>query len=134
MVERVSEVANDHPVQFRELSEKCGRLRIYWKTESILPKRIERSIKDVIARAEARSAVTCATCGAEGRLFASSVGRLLPLCSEHAQGTPLPTHAGSEKVHLVRVFATNKIGTIECRRYDRSLDAFVDGRNPIVEN
>lgn len=134
LVERISEAAKEYPVQFCEISEWCGRLRIYWKSESKLPARVERCIEDAIARAEARSACTCITCGAEGRLFSSTGGRLLPLCSEHARGEPMPTRPGSENVHLVRIFAADKIETIKCRRYDRRLDAFVDVDRKVTVN
>jgi hypothetical protein len=136
VVERVSEAAKGYDVQFSEISERCGRLRIYWKTKSTLTKQIERCIEDAIARAEARAACTCATCGAEGRLYSNSGGRLLPLCYEHARGEPMPTPPLLENVHIVRAFAADEIGTIKCRRYDRRLDAFVDvdDRKSIIED
>ena len=126
VVERVSEAARGYGVQFSEISERCGRLRIYWKAESTLTKQIERHIEDAVARAEARAACTCATCGAEGRLYSSPSGRLLPLCTEHATGEPMPIRLSSENVHLVRDFVGDRIDTIACRKYDRRLDRFVD--------
>lgn len=90
VVERVSEAANGYRVQFCEISERCARLRICWKAASNLPTDVECRIEDAIARGEARSACACATCGAEGRLFSGAGGQLLPLCSEHARGEPMP--------------------------------------------
>lgn len=126
MVARVSEAAKGHPVQFCEISERCGRLRIYWRSESALPKGVERCIEDAIALGEARSACSCATYGAEGRQFLTSGGRLLPLCSEHARGEPMPARPGSENVHLVRAFIGEKMQLIALRRYDRDHDRFID--------
>jgi hypothetical protein len=126
VVERVSEAAKGYDVQFSEISERCGRLRIHWKAKSTLTKQIERCIEDAIARAEARAACTCATCGAEGRLYSSSGGRLLPLCYEHVRGEPMPMRPSSENVHLVREFAGERTDTIPSRKYDRRRDRFVD--------
>lgn len=126
LVVRVSETTKGYPVQFCEISERFGRLRIYWKSESTLPNRIERDIADAVALAEARSACTCTICGTVGHPFFSPGGRLRPLCSEHAEGEPMLPCPGATDVHLVRVTTQNKIETIKCRRYDRQLDAFVD--------
>lgn len=126
VVERVSEATKGYDVQFSELSERCGRLRIHWKTQSTLAKRIERCIEEAIARAEARAACTCVMCGAEGRLYASSAGRLQPLCSEHALGELIPTRPGFENVHLVRRYVAPYGDAVVCRRYDRHLDCFVE--------
>jgi hypothetical protein len=126
LVQRVAAVAAvGHSVHFTQISEKCGALRVHWTTETGLPERLEGTIEHAIAIAEARSECTCATCGAEGRLF-SSGGWLLTACPQHARGVPVPVRPGMENLHLVRGFAGDDIRIITCRRYDRSSDRFVD--------
>ncbi len=125
VADRVSEAAAGHSVYFCQISERYGRLRIYWNAESALPRRVERSIEEVIALAEARSSCSCATCGAEGRLFATG-GLLLTACAAHARGEPVPTHPRLENVHLSRRFVGADIDSVECCRYDRRSDAFVE--------
>lgn len=123
VVARVSKAAVGYPVRFCEISERCGQLRLYWKADSSLPERVERGIEDAIARAEARAACTCATCGAEGRLHSSSCGRILPLCSEHAWGRSALTPPGTMNVYLVRGTRTHSFVR---QKYDRRFDRFVD--------
>lgn len=123
VVERISKAAVGYPVRFCEISERCGQLRLHWKADSSLPERVERGIEDAIARAEARAACTCATCGAEGRLHSSSCGRILPLCSEHAQGGSVLTPPGTMNVYLVRGTRTHSLVR---QKYDRRIDRFVD--------
>jgi hypothetical protein len=125
VADRVSEAARGYSVYFCQISERYGRLRIYWNAESALPRRVERAIEEAIALAEARSSCSCEACGAEGRLFASG-GLLLTACAAHARGEPVPTRLRLENVHLGRQFVGEEIDAVKCRRYDRRLDAFVD--------
>jgi hypothetical protein len=125
VVERVSDAATGHSVYFRRISEEHGRLRIYWNAEAALPKHVERAIEEAIELSEARSACTCATCGADARLF-SSRGRLVTCCQEHARGAAVPVCPGAENLHLVRKFVGDNRCIIACRLYDRMNDRFVD--------
>src|SRR5215475_2735729 len=54
LVARVSEASVGYAVQLTEILERHGRLNIYWKADSDLPKRVERAIAEAIALAEAR--------------------------------------------------------------------------------
>jgi hypothetical protein len=125
MVERVSVATKGYPVQFTEIMQKLGILRIYWVAETILPTRVERAVGEAVALCEARSACSCATCGAAGRLFCAG-GLLLPACPAHAHGRALPAARGFENVYLVRDFVRDDSSVIACRRYDRARDAFAD--------
>jgi hypothetical protein len=125
MVERVSFAARGYPVQFTQISQKFGTLRIYWIAEATLPKPAERAVEESIALAEARSACTCAKCGAAGRLFCAG-GLLLPACPAHVRGEPLPARGGLENVYFLREIVGDDISVIACRRYDRARDAFID--------
>jgi hypothetical protein len=124
MVERMSAAATHYRVHFAQISEGYGTLRVYWRAEAALPTHVERAIEELIALAEARSACTCTTCGAEGRLF-SSKGWLLTACAEHARGKAVPTQPGLENMHIVRGRVGEDMRICTCRRYDRTLDAFV---------
>jgi hypothetical protein len=125
VVERVSAAAAGRPVRFTRMSEEHGSLRIHWTAEADLPDGAELAIQDAVALAEARSACTCQTCGAEGSLY-SSGSWLLTACPAHARGVPVPVRHGRENVHHVRGRISEDIGTIACRRYDRTTDRFVD--------
>lgn len=125
MVERVSVATNGYPVQFTGIMQKLGTLRICWVSEATLPTRVERAVDEAVALCEARSACSCATCGAAGRLFCAG-GLVLPACPEHAQGEALPARRGFENVYLIREFTRDDSSVIACRRYDRARDAFMD--------
>jgi hypothetical protein len=124
LVERVSAAAVGYPIHFVEISERHGRLRVYWRAEANLPKRLELAIEDAIARAEARSTCSCMACGAKARLF-SSGGRLVPACPDHARGVPVPVRTAMEGVHIFRR-RVNDSSTIACVRYDWDHDQFID--------
>lgn len=74
--------------------------------------------------AEARSACTCETCGAEGRLYDHGIW-LATVCADHAQGNPVEIKAGLQNVHIVERIV-GKRRQVTSRRYDRDADAFVD--------
>jgi hypothetical protein len=129
VVERVSAAAAGRPVRFTRISEEHGWLRIHWTAQTELPESVELAIQEAVSLAEARSACTCQTCGAEGSLY-SSGSWLLTACPQHARGVRVPVRPGMENVHLVRGIGED-VGTIACRRYDRATDRFVDaGRIP----
>jgi hypothetical protein len=125
LVERVSAAATEYPIQFTQIREVHGRLAIHWRAEAALPKHVEYTIEESIARAEARSACSCMVCGANARLF-SSGGQLHTACPNHAQGVPVPVPPGMEDLHIVRAFAGDEFHSVVCRRYDRDRDRFVD--------
>jgi hypothetical protein len=125
LVARVSAAAVGYPVHLTEIQERHGRLTIYWKAESDLPKRVERAIAEAIALAEARAACSCTVCGASARLF-SNAGQFFPACPDHARGVQVPVGCGVENVHIVRYFVNGHFCTLEPRRYDRMHDRFVD--------
>jgi len=122
-MERVSAVARGYPVLFVNLSEQHGCLRIYWKSEN-LPRYIVHAIEEAVARAEARSTVSCAACGNKARLF-SCKGRLITACPDHAEGVAVPARTGVEGHHffLRRVKDSD---VVACVRYDFDLDRFVN--------
>ncbi|MFG3593054.1 hypothetical protein [Bradyrhizobium sp. RDI18] len=125
LVERISQAAANYPIRFIQISEKWGRLQIYWTSKASLPQEVEQAVEEAVALAEAASACTCARCGAEARLF-SDGGWLLTACAEHARGAPVPTPLGHANAHLVRGYVETDIQIVQCRHYDRTLDAFVD--------
>jgi hypothetical protein len=124
MVERISEAATGYSVYFRQISEQHGRLTIYWKAETNLPRFVEGAIDEAIELAEARSACTCASCGAKGSLF-SSGSCLFTACPDHARGVAVPIPGKMKGVHIVRAFVGDKL-SVACRRYDWIHDKFVD--------
>jgi hypothetical protein len=95
LVERVSAAAEGYPIHFVQICERHGRLRVHWKAEANVPKRLEHTIEEAVTRAEARSIYSCLACGAKARLF-SSGGRLIPACPDHARGVPVPVRTAIE--------------------------------------
>ncbi len=63
VADRVSEAARGYSVYFCQISERYGRLRIYWNAESALPRRVERAIEEAVALAEARSTAAARLAG-----------------------------------------------------------------------
>ena len=133
LVERVCAASAGYPVHFTRMSEEFGTLRIHWTAEARLPPATERAVQDAIAVAEARSACTCQTCGAEGRLY-SSGSWLLTACPAHARGVAVPVRPGTENVHVVRGFSADGTPQLVRRRYDRETDSFVDVPDLFAEN
>lgn len=125
LVDRVSNATANYPVRFVRISEKWGRLEIYWTARVDLPQEVEHAVEEAVALAEAASACTCSSCGAEGRLF-SDCGWLVTSCADHARGTPVLTPLGFANAHIVKEYVEMDIPIARCRRYDRTLDAFVD--------
>jgi hypothetical protein len=124
LVKRVANAANGHPVQFTQIMEHQGALRVHWMTRSSLPKPVELALDEVVARAEARSACTCSNCGAQGRLF-SDGARLFTACTTHRGAISVPSVRGFHDVYLVRAFLGGKSVLVSCR-YDWASDAFVE--------
>jgi hypothetical protein len=124
LVERVSAASSGYPVHFTRIQEEYGVLRVHWRARAEPPIQVERAIDEAVALASARSACTCGTCGATGRLFCHG-SRLLTACTEHAQGVPVPTSPGLEDVHIVRAVIGGR-STVAFRRYDWITDSFVE--------
>src|ERR1700730_14384076 len=82
-----------------QIKEKFATLRIYTSSCTALPDGIRAKVEEAIALAEARSACTCETCGAEGRLFKRG-GVYLTACDEHGKGEPVPVRPGRENLHF----------------------------------
>jgi hypothetical protein len=127
-VGRIADVIAAAPsarVNLVELKEKYATLRMYWSGAG-LTKAAENAIADAVALAEARSACTCETCGAAGRLY--RVGhQLLIACDEHGSGgAPVPIDPGWENIHLTRGTRCGKTTTLVCVRYIRETDSFVE--------
>jgi hypothetical protein len=112
-------------VGISQIKEKFGALRLYWHGRNNLPEATCAAVEEAIYLAEARSACTCETCGAEGRLYNKS-GYLFTACEEHAQGKAVEVRPGRENVHIVRTLKDGKLSIASCRRYIRETDSFVD--------
>ena len=102
-----------------QIKSKYATLRFYWGGR--LSSEAEAKVEEAIDLAEARSACTCETCGALGRLY-SGGGWLATACPEHAQGERAPVKPGCENLHIVRKLVEGGIRIVSCRRYDRDVD------------
>jgi hypothetical protein len=108
-----------------QIKQKFGTLRLYVVRRDKLPEATCAAIEEAICLGKARSACTCETCGAEGRLYNKS-GYLFTACDQHAQGQAVEVRAGRENVHIVRTLRDGKLSIVSCRRYVRETDSFVD--------
>jgi hypothetical protein len=124
LVKRVASVSSHYPVQFTQIAEYQGSLRVHWTARSELPKTVEVALAEVVARAEARSACTCSDCGAAGRLFSDGV-HLFTACNIHQRGISVPAVRGFHDVYLIRALHGEKSSLVS-RRYDRASDTFVE--------
>ena len=124
--ERIAKASKGSSVQFTQLLEQHGMLRVHWTSKSELPQQVELTIEEAVALAEARSACTCIDCGAEGRMFASDF-LIFPACKVHERGVPVPVISGFHDVYVRRGIVGGRSALVH-RRYDRTLDAFVDLR------
>jgi hypothetical protein len=106
-----------------DIKSKYGTLRFYWGGR--LSDAAKAQIEEAIELAEARSACTCETCGAAGRLYDRG-GWLATACPEHARGEPVPIKPGRENLRIVGRLVEDRIRIVSCRRYDRDTDSFVD--------
>jgi hypothetical protein len=106
-----------------QIKEKYGALRFYYGGR--LSDAAKARVEEAIELAEARSACTCETCGAPGRLHDRG-GWLATACPEHAQGEPVPVRPGRENLRIVGRLVGDRIRIASCRRYDRATDSFTD--------
>lgn len=123
LVERVSAASSGYPVHFTRIQEEYGVLRVHWRARAEPPIQVERAIDEAVALASARSACTCGTCGAQGRLFASDF-LLFPACKVHQRGTPVPVISGFHDVFLRQGIVRERSALVHVR-YDWASDAFV---------
>ena len=112
-------------VHINQIKEKFGALRLYWHGRNNLPETACAAIEEAIYLAEARSACTCETCGAEGRLYDKG-GYVFTACDQHGQGKAVKVRPGRDNVHIVRTLKDGKLSIVSCRRYVRETDSFVD--------
>lgn len=107
--------------EFVRIKQKLGALRVGCYFEG--SNDTEAKIVHAIELAEARSACTCESCGAEGRRYVSH-GWLTTACAAHAKGTLVPEAPGWGNVHLLR--RTPAASDVYYARYDREGDRFVE--------
>ncbi len=112
-------------IRIMQVVKKSAALRVYWRGD-VSAETVAR-LHEAVALAKARSACTCESCGAEGRLCILGQASMIR-CANHVEGEPIPAPSGQENVHLVRVRATDGY-RIVARRYDREADRFLD-ENP----
>jgi hypothetical protein len=108
-----------------QIKQKFGTLRLYLDKRQGFPDAACAAIDEAICLAEARSACTCETCGAEGRLYDMN-GYVLTACDQHARGKAVEGRPGRENVHIVRTLQDGRLSIVSCRRYIRETDTFVD--------
>jgi hypothetical protein len=108
-----------------QIKQKFGTLRLYLDKRQGFPDATCAAIDETICLAEARSACTCETCGAEGRLYDKG-GYVFTACDQHGQGKAVEVRPGCENVHIVRTLQNGQLSTVTCRRYIRETDSFVD--------
>jgi hypothetical protein len=85
--------------EFVRIKQKFGVTRFDWYG-GVSDETATRT-HEAVNLAVARSACTCETCGAEGRLH-SSRGWLATRCADHAAGDPMPVRAALENVRIQR--------------------------------
>jgi hypothetical protein len=111
-------------VKIVQIKEKVATLRIHWRAGRTLPQSVHDAVQTAVDLAEARSACTCETCGAPGRLFDDG-GRYATACDAHARGTSDRTVPERANVHLCQVRRGGTL-VVRARRYLRDADSFVD--------
>jgi hypothetical protein len=109
-------------VKLGQVKEKFATLRIYLDRRRALSDQANAAIDEAIELAEARSACTCETCGAEGRLFKSG-GWFMTACDAHGKGKPVPQKTGLMNLHVTRGIVDGK-RVIRTQRYVRATDTF----------
>jgi hypothetical protein len=126
-VERIAAAVSEAPgrvVKIVRIKEKFAAVRIYWRAGAALPQSVRDGLRTAVDLAEARSACTCETCGAPGRLF-DDAGHYATACDAHGRGTLHRTDPQRVNVHLCQVRRGDGL-VIRARRYIRDSDSFVD--------
>jgi hypothetical protein len=109
-------------VTVESVESKLGNLVVHLRG-LVTDADVRTAVEDAVDLAEARSATTCETCGADGRLFETELGWLMTACEDHGRGAS-PIALGEHAGLLVKRAADGRI--IACRRYDRDNDCFFD--------
>jgi hypothetical protein len=117
--------APSRSVGITQIKEKFGALRLYWHGRNNLPETTCTAVAEAVHLAEARSACTCETYGADGRLHDNG-GYMFTACDQHAQGKAVKVQPGRKNIHIVRTLKDGKLTIASCRRYVRKTDSFVD--------
>lgn len=127
-VARIADVAEsleNGSLKIGQIKEKFGTLRLYLDRSDGLSEASTSAADEAISLGEARSACTCETCGAEGRLYDAS-GWFSTACDRHAKGAAVPVRPGRENIRIVRTLKDGELSIVSCRRYVRDTDSFVD--------
>jgi hypothetical protein len=107
--------------EFVRIKQKFGVLRVDWDRQVSDDTRAK--IAAAIDLAVARSACSCETCGAEGRLY---LERACPAtaCTEHAVGDRVPDKFGIENLRILgRMFGAREV---YYALYDRGADTLTE--------
>ena len=126
-VERIAAALSEAPgpvVKIVRIKEKFAAVRIDWRAGPALPQSVRDALRTAVDLAEARSACTCETCGAPGRLF-NDGGHQATACDAHGRGTSDRTVPERATVHLCQVRRGGS-QVVRARRYLRETDSFVD--------
>jgi hypothetical protein len=106
-----------------QIKEKFGQIRIYFNRTD-LPSDVWARIREAVTLAEARSACTCETCGAAGRLYEDR-GSYSTRCDAHAVGF-VPAHPSGREYLDFKCVLENGTTRWACRRYERDRDEFIE--------
>jgi hypothetical protein len=105
-----------------QLKQKFGTLRLYLDNHQGLPEAASAAIDEAISLAEVRSAYTCGE--PPGYSSAAVSRKRLAILTREAR--PPELTPGRENVHIVRSLKDGKLSIVNCRRYIRETDSFVD--------
>lgn len=107
-----------------QIKEKLGELRIYYDERGLT--RRERSAVEVgVSLAEARSRVTCETCGSKGTIRSSNSGWIHASCDAHSNGSPAGRNPDAAITWNRGRPASRRKWVEERVRYDEDLDRIV---------
>jgi hypothetical protein len=126
-IERIAAAVAASPaglVQIGQIKEKYASLRIYLDRNIGLSEPASDAVEEALCLATARSACTCETCGAEGRLYKLG-GTFMTACDEHGRGKLVLQARGLQNLHITRGIVNGK-RVIRTQRYVRETDSFVD--------
>jgi hypothetical protein len=112
---------------FVRIKQKLGILRVDWDAEA--SEETEAKIGHAVDLAVARSAYTCESCGAEGRLH-DNKGWLDTRCAEHAFGDPVPPRFGPGFDNIRRLRRWRGQADVYFAHYDRDTDTLTEVPRP----
>jgi hypothetical protein len=114
--------APEGSLKLGQIKEKFATLRIYLDRRRALSDQANAAIDEAIELGEARSACTCETCGAEGRLFKAG-GWFMTACDVHGKGKTVPQKPGLMNLHVTCKNVDGK-RVLRAQRYIRATDSF----------